>query len=286
MVRAGRALLAAAALVVTLETVAQPAHAAPQCPPQVQYCAGDGVPGPDPIPTPGPGPGPGEEPRGCGEVWHTVDQPSDPADVPMWRGSAPPQPGDEGVWQSTLCATRLGLVFMYRWVPTVTPEIVANDLWVEVSGTLPNPAVESDPPPGTNAIVSVPVFVEVANWTGTLTPSRCVAGFCVTVTVTPSLVYEPAEPGSPTIACSASGTRYDPNGAAIEEQAAAPGACAYAYEHRTGTADRPAAWPASVSVTWNITWSSSAGNGGSLPAVTRTTEVPRGVDEVQTVVVG
>ena len=209
--------------------------------------------------------------------------------MPLWLGDglpALPQPGDEGVWQTTFCATRFGLTPMYRWVPVVTPEIVADDLWVEVSGRLPSPAVESDPAPGVNAIIDVPVFVEVANWTGTLTPSRCVAGFCVTVTVTPTLVYQPGEPGAPAVSCAGSGTRYDPNGQGIDEQAAAPGACAHAYQQRTGTADRPDAWPASVSVTWEITWSSTAGNGGSLPAVTRTTAVPRGVDEVQTVVVG
>jgi hypothetical protein len=45
------------------------------------------------------------------------------------------------------------------------------------------------------------------------------------------------------------------------------------------------AWPAEVSVTWTITWSSTASNGGSLPSVTRTASVPRGVDEVQSVIV-
>ncbi len=267
-------------------SIAEPASAAPQlCPPTFDWCVGDGEPGDDPRPDPGSGPQ--EEPQGCGETWRTVDPPD--GDVPEYIGDGiqgDPPPDVEVVWQVTFCSTRFGLTAMYRWLPVATPQVVANDLWIELSGTLPIPTIGSDPEPGINAIVDVPVFVEVTNWTGTLTPSRCEAGFCVTVTVTPSLVYRPGEPDSTPIACAGAGSRYDPQGPDIEEQAAAPGACAHAYRHRTGAAGRPGAWPAAVDVTWTITWSSTAGNGGSLPAVTRTSSVPRGVDEVQTVVVG
>lgn len=265
-------------------TIHAPAGAASQlCPPTFDWCIGDGEPGGDPRPDPGAGPE--EEPRGCGEDWRTVDPPAD-SDPALWIGYDPPPTDVQVVWQVTFCAFRRGIYPVYRWLPVITPEIVANDLWVELSGTLPVPAIASDPAAGVNAIIDVPVFVEVTNWTGTLNPTRCEAGFCVTVTVTPTLVYQPGEPGAPAVSCAGSGTRYDPDGPGIDEQAAAPGACAYTYQQRTGTADRPDAWPASVSVTWEITWSSTAGNGGSLPAVTRTTAVPRGVDEVQTVVVG
>lgn len=275
------AVMIAASLVAV---AAQPTAAAPQlCPPTFDWCIGDGEPGGDPRPDPGPGPE--EEPRGCGEDWRTVDRPSDP-DPAMWIGYDSPPPDVQVIWQVTFCAFRLGIYPVYRWLPVLTPEIVANDLWVELSGTLPVPTVASDPEPAVNAIVDVPVFVEITNWAGTLTPSRCEAGFCVTVTVTPALTYRPGEPGAPAIACAGSGSRYDPDGPDIDTQASEPGACTHAYQQRTGAEGRPDAWPASVSVTWTITWSSTAGNGGTLPAVTRTTSVPRGVDEVQTVVVG
>jgi hypothetical protein len=105
------------------------------------------------------------------------------------------------------------------------------------------------------------------------------------VTVTPALSYRPGEPGAAALACAGNGSRYDPNGPDIHVQAAVPGACAYPYSQRTGVPGRPVAWPAEVSVTWTITWSSTAGNGGPLPSVTRTASVPRGVDEVQSVIV-
>jgi hypothetical protein len=268
---------------VALIAHADPASATPAlCPPTFDWCVRDGDPGPDP--GPGPGPGPIEEPRGCGVEWRTVDPPQRD-DPPMWIGYDPPPPDMDVIWQATLCSFRLGLVFMYRWLPVVTPEIVANDLWVELSGTLPTPEIASDPAPGVHAIIDVPVYVEVTNWTGVLTPSQCEAGFCVTVTVTPSLVFRPGEPDSSAIACVGQGSRYDPNGPDIEDQAAEPGACSHAYRHRTGADGRPDAWPAEMAVTWTITWTSTAGNGGSLPSVTRSTASPRGVDEVQTVVV-
>lgn len=269
---------------MTLVADADPVAAAPQlCPPTFDWCVGDGDPGTDPDPNPGGGPV--EEPQGCGEEWRTVDPPSDP-DPPMWVGYELPPPDMDVIWQATLCSFRLGLVFMYRWLPVVTPEIVANDLWVELSGTLPSPMIGSDPEPDVNAIIDVPVFVEVTNWTGVLRPERCEAGFCVNVTVTPALRFRPGEPDSSTISCAGSGSRYDPAGPDIETQAAVPGACSHAYRHRTGIEGRPAQWPGDVTVTWTITWTSSAGNSGSLPSVSRTTNAPRGVDEVQTVVVG
>ncbi len=203
----------------------------------------------------------------------------------MWVGYESPASDVDVTWQATLCSFRLGLAFMYRWLPVVTPEIVANDLWVELSGTLPSPEIASDPEPGVNAIIDVPVFVEVTNWTGVLMPSRCEAGFCVNVRVTPALVFRPGEPESTAISCAGSGSRYDPNGPDIEAQAETAGACAHAYRHRTAIEGRPDRWPGQVTVTWTITWTSTAGNGGSLPSVSRTTAAPRGVDEVQTVVV-
>ncbi|MGH9185679.1 MAG: hypothetical protein ACRD0U_07695 [Acidimicrobiales bacterium] len=218
-------------------------------------------------------------------MWLSADPPADPAGVTYYQGFGPPPPGIDVRWQVTWCSWRRGIYAAYRWIEVVTPQMVARDIWVEVSGQLEPPAVASDPPAGVDAIISVPVFVEVTNWTGTLAPGRCEAGFCVNVIVTPTLIYNPGEPGVAVRTCSGSGTRYDPSGPDIHTQAAPSGACAHPYGQRTGIAGRPDAWPATVSVTWTFTWSSTAGNGGTLPSITRTTAVPRGVDEVQSVVV-
>lgn len=69
-------------------------------------------------------------------------------------------------------------------------------------------------------------------------------------------------------------------------QAEAGGACAHAYRQRTSVSGRPAAWPGVVSVSWVISWQANTGETGSLPSVTRSTALPRSVQEVQTVIVG
>lgn len=241
------------------------------------------------VATPG-GPGSSRGVRGSTErptcYWVTVqdDLSQDPT---IWIdfGLTPPPEGAEVVWQSWEC-TDGSPAFNFRWVLAATPENLASVARGRLVGVLPQPAVRSSPAVGTASIVDVPVFVEVTNWTGTTSASECAGGLCVTVTASPSLSFSPGEPGSSPLACAGSGTRYDPEGPPPEEQAAAPGACAYAYRLRTGAEGRPGAWPGSVSVTWTLAWSASSGASGALPAVTRSSSLPRAVEEVQTVVVG
>lgn len=240
------------------------------------------------VPTPGGPPSGGGGGGSTQEVicyWVTIsdDLSEDPT---IWFDFdlTPPPEGVTVVWQSWECSDG-SATFAFRWVMPATPANLAAIARGQLLGTMPQPSVSSSPPVGTASIVKVPVFVEVTNWTGVVTDSVCAAGLCVTVTATPALTFSPGETGSSPIACAGSGTRYDPDGGSTESQASADGACAYAYRFRTGVDDRPAAWPGSVSVTWTITWTASTGASGSLPAVTRSTLLPRAVREVQTVVV-
>src|SRR5690606_28229728 len=154
-----------------------------------------------------------------------------------------------------------------------------------IAGTLPEPAVESSPPQGVAAIVGLPVFVHVTNWTGVVTAQEC-AGFCVTVSATPALTFHPGETGASAVDCAGAGTVYEPGAAAPDEQAAGEGACTHRYALRTGIPERPHAWSGSVSVTWTITWTATNGASGTLPSVTRTTVLERSVEEGQAVVNG
>lgn len=239
------------------------------------------------VPTPG---GPGDDGgSGGGEAecyWVTIDE--NLADDPtIWVdfGLDYPPEGVDIVWQSWECSDGR-TTFNFRWVIPPTPANLATLARGRLVGQLPQPVVESSPPLGTASIVGVPVFVEVVNWTGVVSESECAGGLCVTVSATPSLTYTPGETGSSALPCSGSGSRYVPDGASAEEQAATPGACAHAYRLRTGVADRPSAWPGAVSVTWTLSWVATSGETGSLPSVTRTTATPRAVSEVQTVISG
>lgn len=240
------------------------------------------------VPTPGGRRSGGGGGGSTGEVvcsWRTITDPSgsDPS-VFFDFGLTPPPADATVVWQALQCSDGRPSNSL-RWIVPITPGNLAATVHGEIVGLLPQPTINSSPPVGTASIVDVPVFIEVTNWTGDVVDSACAGGICVTVTASPALTFAPGEPGSDTVACAGAGTRYDPDGASIEEQASAEGACAHAYQLRTGVEERLEMWPGSVAVSWTISWTASTGTTGALPAVTRTTQVPRAVREVQAVVV-
>ena len=173
----------------------------------------------------------------------------------------------------------------FRWVFTVPPTDTAANILVRIERGIGPPKVESSPPLGTASILTIPVFVSVANWSGVISESGCGGGICVTVTATPALTFDPGEPGSTPRICTGSGTKFN-RSIPPAQQATAQGACAYAYKMRTGAEGRPNEWPATATVKWSIAWTSTIGQTGVLPPVVRAVPIPRSVQEVQTVVVG
>jgi hypothetical protein len=181
-----------------------------------------------------------------------------------------------------------------RWVPAGTPapapappapELLASIVRVRLEGSLPEPTVASTPAPGVAALVGYPSFVSVTNWTGVVTEGECdpTGVLCVTVTATPAMRFSPGEPDSSVLECAGPGVPFDPAGDPLE-QAAAAEACAHPYRVRTGVDGRPGEWPGEVTVVWELAWSSTSGARGSLAPVEKSASVPRGVNEVQTVV--
>jgi hypothetical protein len=218
--------------------------------------------------------------------WVTIDDelPEDPTIFVDFGLEEPPE-GVPILWQSWECSDGRA-TFNFRWVIAPTPGALAETGRGRLVGQLPKPVVESSPPPGTASIIGVPVFITVVNWTGIVTQTECAGGLCVTVTATPQLTFRPGEPGAPTVQCSGSGTRFTPSAGTPEAQASSPGACTWTYTTRTGANGRPSAWPGQASVSWSISWTATTGASGSLAAVTRSTDVPRPVAEVQTVIEG
>lgn len=176
-----------------------------------------------------------------------------------------------------------GLTVLPPPPPPPTPEEVAADVLVRVSERLLRPDLATSPAPGTAAIVDVPTFVAVDNWQGALEEEDCERGVCVTLTATPTLRFDPGEPGASVIECDPPGTRFDPDGESPEDQAAAEGACAHTYSRRTGVGSRPDEWTGVVSVEWEVSWVSGA-TSGSFDPVVLSADVPRPVDEVTGVV--
>jgi hypothetical protein len=92
--------------------------------------------------------------------------------------------------------------------------------------------------------------------------------------------------------CTGPGTTYSATitGGDPWAQAADGSACAHAYTRATKNADgspvigAPDAWPASVDVSWSVTWRASTGETGSFPAIVKTAGLTRPVVEVATVI--
>ena len=280
----GRLASVAAALMIALVLPVARADAADPAPcvhkDSDGYCVewGTGTPGPG-----GGNGGSGGGSTGGGVVcyWVTINNINDPAIFVEYGLDIPP-PGATIVWQEFRCSDGSG-TFPIRWVSPPSPGQTATEVRARLEGQMPQPTVAASPAVGTASIVSVPVFVAVTNWTGTLTDSGCAGAVCVTVTATPSLRFAPGEPTASSVACA--GSRFDP-ARDLKAQAAASGACAYGYRQRTGVTGRPAAWPGVVSVSWAISWRANTGETGTLPSVTRSMSLPRSVQEVQTVIIG
>lgn len=218
--------------------------------------------------------------------WVTLDYDPSLGDGAIYfdYGIEEPPDGVDVVWQAMECSDGSAIDDI-RWILPPNPRVIAEGVRGRIAGTLPEPLIASSPADGVAAIVGVPVFVQVTNWTGVVTVQEC-AGFCVTVRAIPSLTFDPGEAGASAIACAESGTVYVPGGPPATDQAAVEGACSHTFALRSGVADRPPAWPGSVSVTWSITWTATTGASGTLGSVTRSTDLPRSVEEVQTVVQG
>jgi hypothetical protein len=168
--------------------------------------------------------------------------------------------------------------------PVATPDQLAATVRVRLEGNLPAPTITTSPRLGEAAVVDHPTFLAVDNWAGTISDRECELVLCATVTAVPTLTWSPGEPDADTLTCSGPGTRFDPSGPTPQLQAAADGACAHAYRQRTRVPGRPDFWPGVATVTWALTWTSTSGTAGDLPAIVRTTDVPRAIDEVQGIV--
>ena len=133
--------------------------------------------------------------------WVTIDYDPSIDDGPIFAdyGIEPPPEGVEVVWQVMECSDG-SAIDDFRWIIPPNPREIAEGVRGRIAGTLPEPLVASSPAAGVAAIVGVPVFVQVTNWTGIVTAQEC-AGFCVTVRAVPSLTFNPGETGASGVAC-------------------------------------------------------------------------------------
>jgi hypothetical protein len=169
------------------------------------------------------------------------------------------------------------------WVPQRAPASLAAEGRARIEELLDAPAVMSAPPTG-KGVVKVGMWFwtdpgafvahEVTAWLPT--PSGVV--WATTRARPVGLEFDSGEPDGATARCAGPGdvwTRADGDDAVSE--------CMYTYRHSSSIA--PAGvFESSLSIVWEITWSSSTGASGASPPLRTTTTTPVTVNEIQALV--
>jgi hypothetical protein len=137
------------------------------------------------------------------------------------------------------------------------------------------PDLTMSPPASSFQLVGVPSWFWVPDW-GPVQASATLAGVTSTVTATPVELTIDAGDGT-TVTCGGPGTAYDPGAPAAQTSD-----CTHTY--RVGSRARPGgSYEVSATVTYEVAWTATTGEGGPLESIWRTTTGSVRVDEAQAV---
>ena len=185
----------------------------------------------------------------------------------------------------TCAASDQGFVDQLVWIPQRSPDALAFDGRAYLSRIVPRPEIGSAPPAG-EGIAQVGMWF----WTGTPFEPMSVTAWVpgptgvvwATTTATPvRLVVDPgdAELGTGPLVCDGPGQIWRPEyGDDLVSQ------CMYTYRHSSVLADDGQAFRASMSIEWDVSWTSSTGASGALAPMSTTTAAPIVVREIQAIV--
>jgi hypothetical protein len=164
-------------------------------------------------------------------------------------------------------------------VRQASPRELADNAYETVRDRLPLPRGVFSPELG-DAVVHLPLWFAVPDgqWTP-VAASASIPGLTAVVTATPvQLVFEAGDGSSP-VACAGPGPKFRPG----MREPASPPACSFTYRDASSVAPGGRAWPASLSIRWQVTWSASTGAGGSLGGLTTTAAYGVPVGEIQAI---
>ncbi|MDP9389197.1 MAG: hypothetical protein M3Q48_15085 [Actinomycetota bacterium] len=185
------------------------------------------------------------------------------------RGEGP------GAWYRKICRSETGAelatVIWVRARPPADPRSVAED--AADRAPIPLPDIRLSPPVGSDQVVNVPtwLWIDTTQWRP-VSASATAGAVTATATAVPESVVWSMGNGD-TVACSGPGTPYQPG----RQQ---PG-CAYTFR-RSSAAAPGGTFTVAATVTWRLSWTATgAPGGGALGTVTRTTEIPVRVAEIQ-----
>jgi hypothetical protein len=193
------------------------------------------------------------------------------------------QDADGVVW--VLYFRDCGAPQQWVWIPNLSPQELASMARDEVTRLLPRPDPAFSPDflhraknPFTLVRIPTMFAVAAAQWTQ-VTAQAEIPGLTVTATARPTrLVFTPGEPDSTPVSC-------DGPGLIVRSEAEFPATtppCSYEYIHASSIAG--GTFAASLTIEWDITWTSSTEAGGTLAPAATTVGVAVPVREVQAIV--
>jgi hypothetical protein len=129
------------------------------------------------------------------------------------------------------------------------------------------PAIATSPPSGSFQLVGLPSYLSVGDAWATRSETASIGAVSSTVTATPVEVrWDPGD-GSGAITCSGPGSTAAPE-------------CTHTYIRSSGGAT----FDLTATITWEVAWTSTTGEGGALEPVTRTATLPVAVQEAQALI--
>jgi hypothetical protein len=168
------------------------------------------------------------------------------------------------------------------WVLQMTPQELAAIAVDTVRDRLPSPrgVFSPDLTAGRPAVVHVPLWfaVPAGQW-APVSATASVPGLTATVVARPVELFFAAGDGSNAVGCTGPGQVFRPGMA----EPARPPECSYTYGDASTVAPNGRAWPATLSVLWETSWSASNGAGGSLTPLTTSTDFAVPVGEIQAI---
>jgi hypothetical protein len=174
-----------------------------------------------------------------------------------------PKPPKGDKWASITCPGANPFQGVTLVTANGTPAVTPQELLQIALGELKVPVLRpgTAPPLGTDGLVGLPEWFWIPRpaWRP-VTVIVSAGPVWAQVTAAPvQLTFDPGG-GLPGAACAGPGTRYSP-------ALAATGAAGCSYTYQQSSALQPGgAYPASVTVTWRVTWTGSGGVGGTLNA--------------------
>lgn len=190
-------------------------------------------------------------------------------------GAAVPYPAPKGDrWAWEICTYKVGGVtvpgtagfaLVGKKATTANPGITPFDLLAQAEQELqiPQLAAATAPPRGRDGLVGLPewFWVPRTEW-HPVSSTVSVGPVWATVTATPGRISFSPGPGLPGVSCRGPGTVYNRRLPASAQHTN----CSYSYA-QPSTGQPHNAYPAAVTVSWDINWTGSGGAGGHVGTV-------------------